>query len=176
MPGEVSKSVRSGAGFHLLKLYDRRGGEEKLIEQHFSRHILLTPNQIRNEAETIVLLDEIRTRLQAGEAFTTLAKEYSEDPGSGLKGGELGWSTPGAFVPIFEQTMSSIVLNEISEPFQSQFGWHILQVTDRRMQDFSDKILRNKADNLLRQRKYSEELQVWLQKIRDEAYVEIKEI
>ena len=176
MPGEVSKSVRSGAGFHLLKLYDRRGGEEKLIEQHFSRHILLTPNQIRNEAETIVLLDEIRTRLQAGEAFTTLAKEYSEDPGSALKGGELGWSTPGAFVPIFEQTMSSIALNEISEPFQSQFGWHILQVTDRRMQDFSDKILRNKADNLLRQRKYSEELQVWLQKIRDEAYVEIKEI
>lgn len=79
-------------------------------------------------------------------------------------------------MPIFEQTMSSIVLNEISEPFQSQFGWHILQVTDRRMQDFSDKILRNKADNLLRQRKYSEELQVWLQKIRDEAYVEIKEI
>ena len=176
MPGEVSKSVRSGAGFHLLKLYDRRGGEEKLIEQHFSRHILLTPNQIRNEAETIGLLDEIRTRLQAGEAFTTLAKEYSEDPGSALKGGELGWSTPGAFVPIFEQTMSSIALNEISEPFQSQFGWHILQVTDRRMQDFSDKILRNKADNLLRQRKYSEELQVWLQKIRDEAYVEIKEI
>jgi peptidyl-prolyl cis-trans isomerase SurA len=176
MPGEVSKSVRSGAGFHLLKLYDRRGGEEKLIEQHFSRHILLTPNQIRNETETIVLLDEIRTRLQAGEAFTTLAKEYSEDPGSALKGGELGWSTPGAFVPIFEQTMSSIALNEISEPFQSQFGWHILQVTDRRMQDFSDKILRNKADNLLRQRKYSEELQVWLQKIRDEAYVEIKEI
>jgi peptidyl-prolyl cis-trans isomerase SurA len=176
MPGEVSKSVRSGAGFHLLKLYDRRGGEEKLIEQHFSRHILLTPNQIRNEAETIVLLDEIRTRLQAGEAFITLAKEYSEDPGSALKGGELGWSTPGAFVPIFEQTMSSIALNEISEPFQSQFGWHILQVTDRRMQDFSDKILRNKADNLLRQRKYSEELQVWLQKIRDEAYVEIKEI
>ena len=123
-----------------------------------------------------MLLDEIRTRLQTGEAFVTLAKEYSEDPGSALKGGELGWSTPGAFVPIFEQTMSSIALNEISEPFQSQFGWHILQVTDRRMQDFSDKILRNKADNLLRQRKYSEELQVWLQKIRDEAYVEIKEI
>ena len=165
MPGEVSKSVRSGAGFHLLKLYDRRGGEEKLIEQHFSRHILL-----------IVLLDEIRTKLQSGEAFATLAKKHSEDPGSALNGGELGWSTPGAFVPIFEQTMSSIALNEISEPFQSQFGWHILQVTDRRMQDFSDKILRNKADNLLRQRKYSEELQVWLQKIRDEAYVEIKEI
>jgi peptidyl-prolyl cis-trans isomerase SurA len=175
-PGEISKPVRSGAGFHLLKLYDRRGGGEKLIEQHFSRHILLTPNEIRNEEETVALLNEIRSKLQAGEDFIIQAKEHSEDPGSALKGGELGWSTPGAFVPIFEKTMNSIALNEISKPFQSQFGWHILQVTDRRMQDFSDEILRNRADNLLRQRKYSEELQVWLQKIRDEAYIEIKEI
>ena len=175
-PGEISNPVRSGAGFHLLKLYDRKGGEEKLIEQHFSRHILLTPNEIRNEDDTVALLNEIRKKLQAGEEFISQAKEYSEDPGSALKGGELGWSTPGSFVPIFEQTMNSIALNEISEPFKSQFGWHILQVTDRRMQDFSDEILRNRADNLLRQRKYSEELQVWLQKIRDEAYIEIKEI
>jgi peptidyl-prolyl cis-trans isomerase SurA len=175
-PGEISNPVRSGAGFHLLKLYDRKGGEEKLIEQHFSRHILLTPNEIRNEEKTVALLNEIRSKLQSGEDFITQAKEYSEDPGSALKGGELGWSTPGSFVPIFEQTMNSIALNEISEPFKSQFGWHILQVTDRRMQDFSDEILRSRADNLLRQRKYSEELQVWLQKIRDEAYIEIKEI
>jgi len=175
-PGEISNPVRSGAGFHLLKLYDQKGGEEKLIEQHFSRHILLTPNEIRNEDDTVALLNEIRKKLQAGEEFISQAKEYSEDPGSALKGGELGWSTPGSFVPIFEQTMNSIALNDISEPFKSQFGWHILQVTDRRMQDFSDDILRNRADNLLRQRKYSEELQVWLQKIRDEAYIEIKEI
>jgi peptidyl-prolyl cis-trans isomerase SurA len=175
-PGEISNPVRSGAGFHLLKLYDQKGGEEKLIEQHFSRHILLTPNEIRNEDDTVALLNEIRKKLQAGEEFISQAKEYSEDPGSALKGGELGWSTPESFVPIFEQTMNSIALNEISEPFKSQFGWHILQVTDRRMQDFSDEILRNRADNLLRQRKYSEELQVWLQKIRDEAYIEIKEI
>ncbi|MFP6833512.1 MAG: peptidylprolyl isomerase, partial [Porticoccaceae bacterium] len=99
-----------------------------------------------------------------------------KDPGSALKGGSLGWSTPGLFVPECEQTMGSIELNEISAPFQSQFGWHILQVIERRMQDFSDDILRNRADNLLRQRKYSEELQVWQQKLRDEAYIEIKEI
>jgi peptidyl-prolyl cis-trans isomerase SurA len=174
--GDISKPVRSGAGFHLLKLYNRRGGEEQLIEQHFSRHILLKPNQIRDKKETIALLDDIRSKVQAGGDFFALAKQHSEDPGSALKGGELGWSSPGMFVPKFEATMDSITLNEVSAPFESQFGWHILQVTERRMQDFSDDILRNRADNLLRQRKYSEELQVWLQRIRDEAYVEIKEI
>ena len=175
-PGEISKPIRSGAGFHLLKLYDRKGGGEQLIEQHFARHILLKPNQIRNQAETVSFLNDLRQQAQDNDNFYALAKQHSEDPGSALKGGELGWSTPGLFVPEFEQTMASIALNEISEPFQSQFGWHILQVTERRMQDFSDEILRNRADNVLRQRKYSEELQVWLQKIRDEAYVEIKGI
>lgn len=175
-PGEISKPIRSGAGFHVLKLYDRKGGGEQLIEQHFARHILLKPNQIRNQAETVSFLNDLRQQAQDNDNFYALAKQHSEDPGSALKGGELGWSTPGLFVPEFEQTMASIALNEISEPFQSQFGWHILQVTERRMQDFSDEILRNRADNVLRQRKYSEELQVWLQKIRDEAYVEIKGI
>jgi peptidyl-prolyl cis-trans isomerase SurA len=174
--GQVSEPIRSGAGFHLLKLYERKGGSEQLIEQHFARHILLTPNQIRDEQQTVELLEDIRTQIIKGEDFAKLAKQHSKDPGSALKGGSLGWSTPGLFVPEFEQTMGSIALNEISAPFQSQFGWHILQVTERRMQDFSDDILRNRADNLLRQRKYSEELQVWQQKLRDEAYIEIKEI
>ena len=174
--GQVSEPIRSGAGFHLLKLYERKGGGEQLIEQHFARHILLTPNQIRDEQQTVELLDDIRTQIIEGGDFAKLAKQHSKDPGSALKGGSLGWSTPGLFVPEFEQTMGSIELNEISAPFQSQFGWHILQVTERRMQDFSDDILRNRADNLLRQRKYSEELQVWQQKLRDEAYIEIKEI
>ena len=175
-PGQISKPIRSGAGYHLLKLYDRKGGKEQLIQQHFARHILLKPNQIRNQAETVTLLNDFRQQIQKNDNFFALAKQYSEDSGSALKGGELGWSSPGLFVPEFEKTMNSIALYEISKPFQTQFGWHILQVTKRRMQDFSDEILRNRADNLLRQRKYSEELQVWLQKIRDEAYVEIKEI
>ena len=175
-PGEVSQAIRSGAGFHLLKLYQRRGGEKKLIEQHFVRHILLKPNQVRNETQTVKFLSDLREKILAGDDFLAMAKQHSEDPGSALKGGDLGWSRPGLFVPEFEKVMSSIALNAISEPFQSQFGWHILQVTERRMQDFSDDILRNRADSLLRQRKFTEELQVWLQKIRDEAYVEIKEI
>ena len=174
-PGEVSQPIRSGAGYHLLKLYETRGGGEQLIEQHFARHILIKPNQIRDQATTIEQLTGLRERTIAGEDFADLAKEFSEDPGSGLKGGELGWSTPGMFVPEFEETMGTIAVGEISLPFSSQFGWHILQVTERRKQDFSDNILRNRAENMLRQRKYEEELQVWLQEIRDEAFIEIKE-
>jgi len=172
--GEVSSPIRSDAGYHLLKLYERRGGGEQLVEQHFVRHILVTPNQIRDSDSTVDLLEKLRARAEDGEEFATLAKEYSEDSGSALSGGELGWSTPGMFVPEFEDIMHSIALNEISIPFRSQFGWHILQVTERRRQDFSQEIMRNKAQNLLRQRKYEEELQVWLQEIRDEAFIEIK--
>jgi len=174
--GQVSEPIRSAAGYHLLKLYDRRGGEKTLIEQHFARHILLKPNQLRDEAATVQELRDLRQQIVDGSDFAILSKEYSEDPGSALKGGELGWSTPGMFVPAFEEIMNSIALNAVSEPFKSPFGWHILQVTERRMEDFSENLLRNGAANLLRQRKFSEELQVWLQEIRDEAFVEIKEI
>ena len=174
--GQVSDPIRSDAGYHLLKLYERRGGDKQLIEQHFARHILLKPNQIRDEQATIAELNGLREQVLAGEEFAKLSKQLSEDPGSALKGGELGWSTPGMFVPEFEETMNSIALNEISAPFASQFGWHILQVTERRDQDFSSEILRNRAQNMLRERKYEEELQVWLQEIRDEAFIEIKEV
>jgi peptidyl-prolyl cis-trans isomerase SurA len=173
--GEISKPIRSDAGYHLIKLYERRGGEKQLIEQHFARHILIKPNQIRDVNTTITQLNNLRSQIIAGKGFSILAKEFSEDPGSALNGGELGWSTPGMFVPEFEQTMSTIAVNDVSAPFSSQFGWHILQVTERREQDFSGEILRNRAQNMLRQRKYEEELQVWLQEIRDEAFIEIKE-
>jgi len=172
--GEVSEPIRSGAGYHLLKLYERRGGGEQLIEQHFARHILIKPNEIRDQETVVDQLNTLRDRIAAGEDFALLAKEFSEDTGSALTGGELGWSTPGMFVPEFEQVMGSIAINEVSVPFRSQFGWHILQVTERRKQDFSENITRNRAQNVLRQRKYEEELQVWLQEIRDEAFVEIK--
>jgi peptidyl-prolyl cis-trans isomerase SurA len=173
-PDAVSQPIRSAAGLHLIKLYERRGGEKQLIEQHFARHMLIKPNQIRDQEATVGQLDELRQRVLDGEDFAALAKEFSEDPGSALNGGELGWSTPGMFVPEFEQVMGSSVINAISKPFQSQFGWHILQVTERRHQDFSNEIMKNRAENMLRQRKYEEELQVWQQEIRDEAFIEIK--
>jgi peptidyl-prolyl cis-trans isomerase SurA len=173
-PGQVSQPIRSDAGIHILKLYDRRGADKKLITQHFARHILLKPNEIRGEDDTRAELEKIADKIRDGADFAEMAREHSEDIGSALSGGELGWSVPGRFVPQFEAVMNDISLKVVSDPFRSQFGWHILQVTERRNQDFSDEIKRGQAENILRQRKFDEELQVWLQEIRDNAYVEIK--
>jgi peptidyl-prolyl cis-trans isomerase SurA len=173
-PGEVSQPIRSDAGYHILKLYERRGASGQKIQQHLARHILLKPTEIRSDEETLKAINELRSRIEAGEDFAALAKEYSEDIGSAMSGGSLGWSVPGQFVSEFENIMNTIELNQVSEPFRSQFGWHILQVTDRRKQDFSDNIKRSQAKNILKQRRFQEELQIWLQEIRDEAYVEIK--
>ena len=173
-PGEVSAPVRSDAGIHIIKLYERRGAEKQLITQHFVRHILMKPNEIRDDEVTRQELQKIADQIRSGADFAEMARQHSEDIGSALNGGELGWSVPGRFVPKFEEVMDSIALNVVSEPFRSQFGWHILQVTERRNQDFSEEIKRAQAESILRQRKFDEELQLWLQEIRDKAYVEIK--
>jgi len=172
--GDVSDTIRSDAGIHILKLYDRKGAEKQLITQNFVRHILLKPNEIRDDQLTLAEIQKIAEEVRNGANFAEMAREHSEDIGSALNGGELGWSLPGRFVPQFESVMNDIPLNAVSEPFRSQFGWHILQVTERRNQDFSDEIKRAQAENILRQRKFDEELQIWLQEIRDKAYVEIK--
>jgi len=173
-PGQISDPIRSNAGYHLLKLYDRRGGGGQLVEQHRVRHILLSPSEIRSDEETLEVIKKLRTDIREGKDFAAVAKEHSEDIGSAMSGGVLGWSVPGQFVPQFEKTMKSVEINEVSEPFKSQFGWHILQVTERRKKDFTQKIKRSQAKNIIKQRKFQEELQIWLQEIRDEAFVEIK--
>ncbi len=174
-PGDVAEPIRSDAGIHLIKLYDRRESRQ-VIEQSLVRHILLQPNEIRSDEETRRQLEAIRTRLQEGEDFTTLAREYSEDIGSALSGGELGWSMPGQFVPEFEAMIEQTDVGETSPAFRSQFGWHILRIDDRREQDFSREIMRHQAEQMLRSRRFDEELQVWLQELRDEAYIEIKNL
>ncbi len=173
-PGDVSAPIRSDAGFHLLKLYDRRGNTEELIQQSMVRHILIKPNEIRSEEDARAMLLDLRARIAAGEDFADLARQFSEDSGSALNGGSVGWSVPGQFVPQFEQAIQEAQINVVSEPFRTQFGWHILEVTERRHQDFSTEIMRNQAQNVLRQRKFEEELPIWLQEIRDEAFIDIK--
>jgi len=173
-PGQFSEVLRSDAGVHLLMLYDRRGGDEQLIEQSEVRHILIKPNEIRSNDEARQLAASLRSRIIQGELFEDLARQYSEDTGSALKGGQLGWSVPGQFVVEFENTANGLEVGIVSEPVMTEHGWHIIEVTGRRKQDFSDEILRNQAANYLRQRKYAEELQVWLEEIRNEAFIEIK--
>ncbi len=171
--GGVSKPFRSAAGFHILKLYDQRGGGEQLVEQSKVRHILVKPSAILSDDQAYQKLKRLKARIEAGEDFAALAKEHSEDIGSMLSGGDLGWSMPGQFVPEFESMIKQVNVGEVSVPFRSQFGWHILQVQERRQEDMSETMIRNQAANLLRKRRFEEELQSWLQEIRDEAYVEI---
>jgi peptidyl-prolyl cis-trans isomerase SurA len=172
--GQVSKPFRSGAGFHILKNIEQRGGGEQLVEQTHARHILVKTSEIMDDTQARQKLLDLKARIEKGEDFGKLARENSEDTGSMLSGGDLGWSTPGMFVPEFETAMGNTSIGGITRPFKSQFGWHILQVIERRKEDMSDKMKRNQAANVLRSRRFDEEFQLWLTQIREEAYVEIK--
>lgn len=172
--GQVSAPVRSPAGFHILKLYEQRGGEQQTESQAKVRHILLKPSAILSDEEAEAKLERIRQQILNGADFAKLAKEHSEDIGSMLSGGDLGWSRPGLFVPAFEQTIEATDVGEISRPFRSRFGWHILQVQERRQEDVTDELLRQKAARVLTNRRFEDELSVWLRELRDDAYVDIK--
>ncbi len=172
--GSVSKPFRSPAGFHILKNIEQRGGGATMIEQTHARHILIKTSEIMDDRQAREKLLALRDRIEKGEDFAKLARENSEDTGSMLSGGDLGWSTPGMFVPAFEEAMANTSVGNISRPFKSQFGWHILQVLERKNTDMSDRMKRNQAANVLRSRRFDEEFQLWLTEIRDDAYVEIK--
>lgn len=173
-PGFITPPLRSPAGFHILKVHDVRGSQEQIISQAKVRHILIKPSAILSDEEARQKLLNLRQQIINGADFAELARANSEDIGSMLSGGDLGWSLPGQFVPEFEQTMNATATGEISLPFHSQFGWHILQVVERRQQDMSEEVKRNQARNLLRKRRFEEERINWLQEIRDQAFVQIK--
>lgn len=171
--GATSDPIRSDSGFHLIHMQDKRGGEQ-IVAQTKVRHILVKPSAILTDTQARELVESLRERARGDEDFATLAREFSEDIGSAAEGGELGWTSPGQMVPEFEQAMNATAIGEISEPVHTQFGWHILLVEDRRQQDMTSEALRNKAADFLHKRKYQEELDAWLQQIRDEAFVDIK--
>ncbi len=173
-PGEFSDPIRSPSGFHLLKVNDKQGGSVQLVDQVKVRHILLSPNEIRSPAQTRREIESIYQKLLQGEPFDELAKQYSDDPGSGSLGGDLGWAQAGQMVPEFEDVMFNTEPGKISAPFESRFGWHILKVEDRRQQDMGEEMKVNQARATIRQRKFNEELQNWLREIRSQAYIEIK--
>ena len=159
----------------VLKLLEKRGGERGVQRDEVHvRHILLKPSEIRSDDETRMLAERLYERLQGGEDFAELAKSFSEDPGSALNGGDLNWIDPNSLVPEFREVMASSPVGRLSQPFRSPFGWHVLEVLDHRTSDASGAAREQQALNLLRNRKYDEELQNWLRQIRDEAYVEIR--
>lgn len=172
--GKVTKPFRSGAGFHILKNIEQSGGGAKMVEQTHARHILIKTSEIMDDRQARDKLLQIKELIEKGTDFAKMAKEYSEDTGSMMSGGDLGWTMPGMMVKQFEDTMNTTEVGKISRPFKSQFGWHILQVLERRQQDMSDQMKRNQAANALRSRRFDEEFQLWLTQIREEAYVEIK--
>jgi len=173
--GQITEPVRTPGGFHILKINDTRGGSTMLVQQTQVSHILLKPTEIRNPLQTRKKIHELATRIQQGEDFTLLAKEYSDDPASGSEGGSLGWTQNGQMVPTFETVMNATPVGQVSEPFQSQFGWHILRVEDRRTEDVGSAVIENQARNTIRQRRFNEELENWLREIHSQAYIEIKQ-
>ena len=169
--GDISEHVRSASGFHILKIAGTSKNVEMVTQTH-ARHILIRTSADVSDDDAMQTLQELKQRIEQGEDFADLANEYSEDPGSKIKGGDLGWASPGTFVPAFEQTMASLSEGEISEPFKSQFGWHLMQVLERREIDMAQNVLEAKAMQAVRARKIDEEIRLWLRRIRDEAYVE----
>ncbi|HEU0225478.1 MAG TPA: peptidylprolyl isomerase [Steroidobacteraceae bacterium] len=175
-PGDVSEPARTPTGFHIVRLDETRGGDSgpMLVEQIHSRHILMRPNEVQDDATTRQRLAAVRDRILAGEDFEALASVTSEDPGSATRGGDLGWTSPGTYDPQFEEVLAGLGENEISEPFRTQFGWHIVQMLGKRTHDQSEEVRRQRVLTALRESKVDEETELWLRRLRDDAYVEIR--
>lgn len=171
-PGQTGK-VESSSGVHLVHLAEARG-IERLVEQTNVRHILVKPNEVLDDEAAREFIASLKQRIESGEDFAELAKEHSDDIGSAQEGGELGWTNPGQMVPEFETAMAGAEVGTLTEPVRSEFGWHILEVTGRRTENFAEQVRRNQVANFLRESKYEEELENWLREIREEAFVDIK--
>lgn len=175
-PGDVSDPIRTPSGFHLFRLNEVRGGLQQAVQsQVHARHILLRTNELEDDQTVQQKLTDIRKRvIEGGEDFGAIAAVTSQDPGSGPQGGDLGWAGPGTFVPEFEQQLDKLKENEISQPFKTQFGWHIIQLLGRRVHDITQDKLRQQVFAQLRESKAEEETELWLRRLRDEAFVEYR--
>jgi len=172
--GGVSDVLRSASGFHIVRLAELRGAGEVIVRQTHARHILIRPSELISADEARRRLTQLRIRIEGGEDFGELARSHSDDRGSSIKGGDLGWASPGDMVPEFERVMTSLEPGDLSEPFSTQFGWHLMQVLERRDHDGTEEVRRAQAREAIRKRKLEEEREAWLRRLRDEAYVEYR--
>ncbi len=174
--GELRGPIKSGSGFHLIKLLEKRGAKaEGQVAQTQVKHVLIQPSEIRTHQEALDLAESLRQEVADGRDFDEIAKLFSDDPGSALSGGDLGWNRAGTFVPVFEQQMESSEIGQLSQVFESQHGFHFLEVTGRRIEDFSERFKQSQAENYLRNQKFDEELENWIRELREDAFVEIRE-
>lgn len=173
-PGEFTDPIRSPSGFHLLKLNDVRGSEKIIVLQTKLSHILLRPNEVLDDTAVEQKLLVLRQRIEDGEDFSDVARIESEDPGSAPLGGDLGWSSPGSFVPEFEDQVARLEPGQMSEPFRTQFGWHLVLLEDRQERDTTQEVKRQRAMQAIRASKQEQETEIWLRELRDEAYVEVR--
>ena len=171
---DVSDLIRSSGGFHIVKLLEKRGDERHLVEQTKARHILIKPDTVNTDEEVLVRIQQLEIRLRGGEDFASLARSNSQDTLSAAKGGSLGWLNKGDTVPEFEEALEDLEPGEISKPVKTMFGWHLVQVQERRTHDSTEDYERSKVKSLIRSRKYDEELFLWLRRLRDESYVEYR--
>lgn len=172
--GEHSGVIKSDIGFHVLKLLDKRGGDDFIIQKTHVRHILIKPNIIRDSDQARLIAEDLYKQIQDGADFAELARSKTDDTGSAVNGGDLGWMSGEELVPSFAKTMYSTEINDISKPFESQFGWHILQVLGRKDENMASQYQKAIAKNYLRKRKFQDEVQNWLQELKDDAYIETK--
>jgi peptidyl-prolyl cis-trans isomerase SurA len=174
-PGQVSEPLRTPTGYHIVRLNEVRGGTQASVEKQIHvRHILMKTNALADDATVKSKLSAIRERILKGEDFAGIAQTSSEDPGSAAEGGDLGWAGPGTFTPEFEEQIENLKDNEISEPFHTTFGWHIVQMLGHREYDNTDELKRRQALEAIRASKADEETELWLRRMRDEAYVDYK--
>ena len=172
---DIRGPIESGSGFHVIKLIDRRGAKaEGNVEQTRVRHILIKPSEIRTDTEAREIAENLRDQVINGKTFEEIAKIYSEDPGSALSGGDLGWSVSDTYVPEFEAMIRNMEMSALSPVFKTIHGYHFLEVTGKRIEDFSTTYQRNMAENYLRSQRFDEELDTWLREIREEAFVDIR--
>ena len=171
-PGEVSDPIQSGSGFHIVRLNETRGAQTVIVDQLQVRHILLRPNEVMDNDAVQQRLAGIREQILAGDEFGPIAQSVSEDVTSAADNGDLGWVEPGVFVPEFEEMLNSLEINELSEPFQTRFGWHLAEVTDSRSYDTTEEVKEQRCADQIRASKVEEERELWLRRLRDEAFVE----
>jgi peptidyl-prolyl cis-trans isomerase SurA len=173
--GEISEPIRTPSGFHIVRMDDVRGGDERhVVTQTHARHILIRVDELQSAAVVRNRLEQLRRRIEGGDDFDTLARAHSQDAVSAARGGDLGWSNPGDLVPEFEEEMRRLGPGDTSPPFESRFGWHIVQVLERRERDSTEEFRRAQAREHVRQRKIQEETATWLRRLRDESYVELR--